>query len=92
MTKTYLINGKEYGAGDPVPWDDAIEHSGFYFSRAKYFNLPLPPACFVANEDLDSFEKLSEHEQELIGKYHTMFDDAEIEATHRLMENDGNFD
>lgn len=63
----------DYADSDLVPWDIAIENGGFYFERAKYLGLPLPPACFVFND-----EHKTEEQVELVAAYHQLFDDAEI--------------
>lgn len=56
-----------------VEWDVAEEVGGFYFSRARYLGLPLPPRVFVYHDGSD----LSEQDQAVIGRYHQLFKDAE---------------
>ncbi|MAD44091.1 MAG: hypothetical protein CMH98_03720 [Oceanospirillaceae bacterium] len=45
------IGDTEYRADDPVDWDAAIEHGGFYFDRARYLGLLKPPAIAVVDID-----------------------------------------
>lgn len=77
--KPYTHNKKEYKAGDPVPWPDAIEVGGFYFAHAKYLGLPEPPAAFVFDDSSQEPEILT-----IIGKYHELFRQAEADLISRV--------
>lgn len=68
-----MIEGREYQDNEPVPWDTAQRLGGFYFCRAEYLGLPPPPAAFIAPGE----EKTPE-QNELIGRYHAAFSEAEI--------------
>lgn len=73
--KSYKIGDETYQYDQLVPFHVAIEHGGFYFERAKHFDLDLPPACFVQ----DKSEDMDEREFELISVYHAAFKNAEEE-------------
>lgn len=72
---------RDYVDSDLVPWDIAIERGGFYFERAKYLGLPLPPACFVFSRECKTQEQI-----DLVAAYHTLFDDAEIKAAMEFFD------
>jgi len=74
------IGDTEYGAIESVDWDTAIEHGGFYFDRAKYLDLPKPPAIAVVDID----DALSAEELEVIGEYHQRYKDAEAEIHQKI--------
>ncbi len=73
--KKYTINNRTYNFNDQVSWND-IDQSDFYFQRARFFGLSMPPACFVMNE-----ETVNEQEELLITAYHEKFKIAE-QQTH----------
>ena len=74
-----MIEGREYQDNEPVPWDIAQRLGGFYFCRAEYLGMPLPPAAFCAPGD----EKTAEQMQ-IIGRYHAAFSEAEADKMDDL--------
>lgn len=72
-------NGVTYQDSDLIDWDTAMQVGGFYFCRAKYLGLPLPPACFVF--DLDKSIDSTPEQILIIGKYHTLFSNADYDMS-----------
>lgn len=67
------IDGVEYNDSTQIDWDTAEEIGGFYFSRARYLNLPLPPAAFVALDDMPQ----TDEQLQVIAAYHSLMCEAE---------------
>lgn len=76
------IDNVTYNDDDAIDFDTAIEFGGFYFSRAKYLNLPKPPACFVADID-----EPSESQINIIGRYHALFREREADLSSADLDN-----
>lgn len=69
---------------EKVEWDVAIEEGGFYFERARYLGLPMPPACFVYTDLEDDPGAI-----EVIAAYHDLFIQADIEKVDNIMQLSG---
>lgn len=65
------INGRQYAIDHLVPWKEAIEAGGFYFSRACYLGLQEPPAIL--------FDETAPGYLVAMGHYHEMFRQAEAD-------------
>jgi hypothetical protein len=72
--KMIIHNGRKYYDSELIEWETVIE-AGSYFERARFLNLPQPPACLVYCPE--NIEDITSEQCLIMADYQQRYDAAE---------------